>query len=217
MTAAVTRPLLTPDAATVLIDRASWRLYELILEESAGQHVRITFCDGRLELMSPQSEYEKWKKVIGGVIEAIAVERGLSIAPMGSVTLRRKDLHRGLEADECYYVGAGERVWRKKRIDLRRDPPPDLVVEIDITHHALDREEIYARLGVPEVWRFDGKRVEMLRLAGGAYAAGRVSGAFPFLRAAALARFLKATAKDYTQGVRAVRDWAREQTGEAKG
>jgi Uma2 family endonuclease len=99
----------------------------------------------------------------------------------------------------------------KKRLDLKRDPPPDLVVEIDITHRAIDREEIYAALGVPEIWRFDGHRLEGLRLGkDGRYRRAAKSLALPFLRLSDVERFLKKVPDaDETSVMREFRDWVR--------
>lgn len=43
----------------------------------------------------------------------------------------------------------------KAKLDLTIDPPPDLVVEIDITASSLDKPSIFARFGIHEVWRYD--------------------------------------------------------------
>ncbi len=45
---------------------------------------------------------------------------------------------------------------RPEPINLQTDPPPDLAIEVDITRSSLNRMVIYARLGIPEVWRHDG-------------------------------------------------------------
>lgn len=76
-------------------------------------------------------------------------------------------------------------------IDLQKDPPPDLAIEMDYTHHAVDRESIYAALGVPEIWVCDGRRLSiLLRQPSGTYTVGPRSNAFPFLTAADLERFI---------------------------
>ena len=93
------------------------------------------------------------------VVEATTEELGLEIYSLGSTTWSREDLKRGLEPDECYYIQSEARVRGKTRIDLTIDPPPDLAIEIDITSPSLDRLSIYASLGVPEVWRFDGTQL----------------------------------------------------------
>ena len=194
-----------------VLEGVSWQLYESLVRELAEQRVHLTFDAGRLELMSPSPEHEWWKSLIGRLIETLATERAAPVEGFGSTTFKHRDLAKGLEPDECYYLrGAGE-LRRKREADLTRDPPPDLVVEIDITHRAIDRESMYAALGVSEVWRFDGRTLTFLLLqTNGSYDRADASAAFPGLRVADLQSFLS-EAQDKGQGavVLAFRDWIR--------
>lgn len=157
-------------AGLVVIDPASWDLYEQLLAETAAQHLRITYDDGRMSLTSPLQPHEMLKTAIGRLIGSTTEELNIPCLPLGSTTWRRRSLRKGLEADECYYVQREAVVRSIERIDLDRDPPPDLAVEIDITHSPVSRPPIYAALGVNEVWRHDGERVEFLkRSADGTY------------------------------------------------
>ena len=194
-----------------VLEGVSFELYERLVQELAEQHIYITFDRGRLELMSPSPEHEWWKSLIGRLIEALALERAVAAEALGSTTFKRGDLAKGLEPDECYYLRGASALRRKREADLTRDPPPDLVVEVDITHRAIDREGIYAALGVAELWRFDGRAVTFLLLEpGGSYRRADTSAAFPGLRAADLQRFLnEAQDKDQGAAVLAFRDWIR--------
>ncbi|MDB5351356.1 MAG: hypothetical protein JWN86_2603 [Planctomycetota bacterium] len=69
---------------------------------------------------------------------------------------------RGFEPDERFYTTNLARVVGKTRCDMTVDPPPDLTIEIDVTHRSLDRQGIYAAIGVPELWRFDGSTLLVL-------------------------------------------------------
>ncbi len=90
--------------------------------------------------------------------------------PMGSSTWSREDLDRGIEADESFYLGDLERVSDPDHVDLNVDPPPDLAIEIEITQSALERISIYAALGVPELWRYNGRTLTvMIRQEDGTY------------------------------------------------
>jgi Uma2 family endonuclease len=124
-----------------------------------------------LEVMTISSDHEYFKSLIGNLISRLAEEHDIPIASFGSTTFRKKALERGLEPDECYYVANERRVRGKRRLDLRRDPPPDLIVEIDVSYRHVDREAIYAAMGVPEMWRFDGKRLRAFRLVDGGWRA----------------------------------------------
>jgi len=194
-----------------VLEGVSWQLYESLLEELAEQRIFITFDAGRLEFMSPSPKHEWWKSLIGRLIETLALERGAPVEAFGSTTFKRRDLAKGLEPHECYYVrGAGD-LRKKREADLTRDPPPDLAVEIDITHRAIDRESMYAALGVSEVWRFDGRVLTFLLLqADGSYVSADASAAFPGLRAADVQGFLsEAEEKGQAVVALAFRDWIR--------
>src|SRR5688572_19066511 len=177
----------------IVLEGISWETYERLRDELGdfGQHVSITYDQGRMVLMSPRPEHERWKKFLGRLVEALSLTLRIPVASLGSTTWRRKDLRRGLESDECYYVQREKDVRGKLDIDLRRDPPPDLAIEVELTHHPLDREGIYAALGVNELWRYDGKRLTChVRGADGNYSLTQQSAAFPFLRPADLEPFI---------------------------
>jgi Uma2 family endonuclease len=202
------------DVQHFVFEGASWSFYEKLLDEIGNRPIRVTYDDGRLEIMSPLREHEARKRIIGRMIETLTLELGIPIGSCGSMTMRRKDLRKGAESDECYYIQNEQKVRGKKRLDFRRDPPPDLVVEIDITRRLIAREPIYAALGVPELWRFDGRKLMGMRLGpDGTYRTTEKSLAFPFLRVAELNRFLRIVGReDETSVVRAFRDWVRQKT-----
>lgn len=127
------------------------------------------------------------------------------------MTLKRKDLDRGLEPDECYYVQNEAAVSEVKEADLTKEPPPDLVVEMDYSYRMLDREGIYAALGVPEIWRFDLDRLEFLTLASGTYRHVEVSEVLAGLPRAEVERFVKMRpGKGETEVVKAWREWVKD-------
>lgn len=130
---------------------------------------------------------------------------------LGSSTFKRKDLVKGLEPDECYCIQHQPQVRGKKTLDLRSDPPLDLVVEVDISYHAIKREATHAALGVPEVWRFDGLQLIGLRLtADRQYQPVETSIAFPFLQLAHVEQFVKqAQFADETALMREFQAWAK--------
>ena len=77
------------------------------------------------------------------------------------------------------------------KIDLRSDPPPDLTLEVDVTHSSLDRLAICAAIGIPEVWRLE-KQTVICHILGsdGKYAVSPTSKAFSGLCVADLSRFI---------------------------
>jgi len=191
----------------------SWQTYARLRREldEAGTNVRITYDRGRMELMSPTPRHDKWKKLIAQLVEALAADRDVPISAFGSTTWKREDLAQGLEADECYYVQHAEAMRGKLDIDLRIDPPPDLVVEIEVTHVAIDKRTIYAALRVPELWGYDGSRLECLHLQpDGRYAMGRESRAFSGFEPAHVHRFVSMYPQSLDSEIlQAFREWLR--------
>ena len=199
------------DVQHFVLEDASWELYEQLLKEVGNRPIRITYDDGRLELMSPLPEHEEVKAVIRQFVSALTVEIGVEVKSLGSTTFRRRDREKGLEPDECFYFKHEKKMRGRKRLNLKKDPPPELVVEIDIMHRSVAREPIYAALGVPEIWRWDGGKLQCLELAGGIYRVRAKSLAFPFLAPADLTRFIRmrATQDDDNEILRKFRDWVR--------
>ena len=191
---------MTYDTGKLVIDRrggevgalenVSWQTYERLLHDLQHRRLQLTYDNGRLWIVSPSHQHDRLKKLIGGMVEAFALERKIPMARLGSSTWRRDDLWKGLESDECYYVQNELRVRGKDQIDLTTDPPPDLAIEVQITHQAVDRLALYAALGVPEVWHFRRDRIRALKLQGDKYVAVEFSMAFPVLRPAELERYL---------------------------
>jgi len=197
-----------PVAEMIAIDNASWELYELLLRDTDGQNVRITYDQGRMVLMSPLPIHEKVKTLAGRLIEMATFELDIPLSSFGSTTWKRQDLGKGLEADECYYIQNEPLVHGRADIDLTRDPPPDLAVEIDITHVPLDRPSVYAALGVGELWRYDGARFGFVRRTdSGHYESIAASRALPFMTPQIVDRFIGLTLADENAGLREFREW----------
>jgi Uma2 family endonuclease len=202
----------TPVGQRFVLAGVDWQTYLRVLRAFDKRHVRITYDRGALELMTLSPEHECYKKLLARLVEALTEELGLPLASFGSMTFRRRRRRRGLEPDECYWIASEPQVHGKIHIDLRTDPPPDLAVEIDVTHSSLDRLATYAVLGVPEVWRFDGQALTFhVRGAGGQYGTSVRSRAFPALAAADLERFLALRQQlDENTLLRQFRAWVRQ-------
>ena len=78
----------------------------------------------------------------------------------------------------------------KRELDLAVDPPPDLAIEVDISRSSIDKLGIYADVGVPEVWFFDGEHLCVYCLKDGTYSRQNSSGFFPFLDMEEVERFV---------------------------
>jgi len=88
-------------------------------------------------------------------------------------------MEQAIEADDCFYIQPEALIRGQKRIDLTVDPPPDLAIEIDITSRT--RLDNYEKLGVPELWRYDGENLEINILQNGRYVISAASIYFPQL------------------------------------
>jgi Uma2 family endonuclease len=210
-----TSPNLTAEAGQhVVLEDIEWAAYESIGEALRDRaNIRLTYDRGRLEIMTLSQEHERFKYLIGRLIDVVAEEMGVRIEGFGSTTYKRDVLERGLEPDQCYYHQNFDRVRGLRRIDLNRDPPPDLAIEVDITHSSLNRMGIYELIGVPELWRLEGQviRVYMLN-AEGRYEMAERSPTFPGVSVMELAPLLQIGFADGgTAMVQAARAWVHEQ------
>ena len=169
---------------------ANWDFYNSMWNLLDGRRLRLTYDRGTLEIMSPAPMHENYSRIIDRLVHEYTLAANLEIYSLGSTTWRRKILERGLEPDSCYYTTHQPQMWNKTDIDLDKDPPPDLCIEIDITSSSLNRMGIYAALGVPEVWRHDGESLTFLHLENGAYVRKPISLSFPKLPLAELNRFI---------------------------
>ena len=176
----------------VVFDNVPWEFYEHLLRVVGDRPIRITYYRGKIEIMSPLAKHETWKKRIARLLEMMTYELRIDMEPLGSTTFRRKGRRVGLEPDECYFIRNATAIRGKDRLNLKTDPPPDLAIEIDITRRSIPRQPIYAALGVPELWRFDGKRISVLELSEGrTYHQREGSISFPFLPMAEFAEFVQ--------------------------
>jgi Uma2 family endonuclease len=174
-----------------LFDNLTWDDYEQMLKIFDDRRFPHTYADGVLEIMTLSQEHEWIKKILARFIENLSVQLKVRITSSGSTTLKRQLKERGLEPDESYYVANYAMVRGLKRINLNRHPPPDLVVEVDVTNKSLDRLEPYAKLGVPEVWQHDRKGIRFLkRHSDTSYRVVKYSLAFPQVGSDDIARFL---------------------------
>jgi len=169
----------------VLLHHATWQQYVQLRDADDNRNTRMTFDRGSLEFMSPTGLHESLKMLIGQCVAIWILERRIPIKSCGSTTFRREDMKRGLEPDNCYYVQNESRVRGQNEIDLTIDPPPDLVIEIDVTSSSINRFSIYAAFGVPEIWRWHKDELNLFSLESGRYVkttASRALPGFPFER-----------------------------------
>jgi Uma2 family endonuclease len=206
---------LTQSQNRVLLRNISWQTYQVLLKDLEEQPgIRLTYDRGLLEIMAPSPPHENYKKVLGRFVETLTEELNIEIKSLGSLTCKREDLARGLEPDQCYYIQNEAVVRTLDEIDFNQDPPPDLVIEIDITSSSINRLSLYAALGVPEIWRYDARAITIYRLEGESYQVCDRSPTFPQITPAEVMRFLELRkTMGETSLIRSFRKWVRSQQG----
>jgi Uma2 family endonuclease len=200
-----------PTEERTVLQNVSWPEYEEYLREYEGRRIRLTYDRGSLEIMILSLGHEGFSYLLGRFVDVLTEELNIPVKAGRSTTFKREELERGLEADNCYWIQHERAMRGKRQFDGRRDPPPDLALETDITSSSLNRMAIYAALKVPEVWRFNGTSLLVYVLVGGKYEVRDCSAVFPFLPLAKVLRLLKESEnKDETSLVRSFRAWVRK-------
>ncbi len=201
-----------PDS--VLIQHVvSWKEYEELLEAvGEARGLRICYAEGTLQVMSPSSEQENWAILIGRLVDRLSIHRRIKVLFYGSTTIRKNSEQKGAEPDGCFYVHKANLVGTKKRIDFNIDPPPDIVVEIDLHHESISKFPIYAAFGVPELWRYDGNILTIYHLREGQYVASAASQSLPLLTGSVLTEFLaRSPNEDQYDILLAFEEWLKAQ------
>ncbi|MCH7988587.1 MAG: Uma2 family endonuclease [Planctomycetes bacterium] len=206
---------LTTEQRFVLRD-ADWQTYQSMLATVGDRPIRVTYNRGSLEIMSPSGLHERLKKLLDRLLIVLSEELDIPFRSQGSTTFNKESLDRGLEPDECYYIQNESKIRGRDEVDLSVDPPPDLAVEIDITSSSIDRLEIYAALGVPEVWRYDGKVLQVYELGSdGCYIVVNHSIAFPSIPLEKITDHLnRRNETDELTWTRMFREWIRNTISE---
>jgi Uma2 family endonuclease len=200
-----------PERDHFVFENVDWEFYERTLEqlERSGQHARVTYDDGRMEIMTKTGWHEVMKKSIARLLEHYSFVRDIPIQGVGEATLKRQDKRQGVEADECYYIVNKMLLDSKGFLDLKKGPPPDLAIEAEISETSIPKKPIYARLGVPELWRANFDGIMVLRLKDKDYDAGEASGYFPRLDLKEFFGFVKIAMEDQFRAVKEFDAWLR--------
>lgn len=134
-----------------------WRQYVAIGDALADRRgLKMTYIDGSLTLLTLSPPHDRYADHLDALLKAVARGFGIVFDVSGSATLRREGAEVGVEPDRAYYFGAHAVLMGGfAEIDLDNQPPPDLAIEVEVSHPADRVMAIYARLGIPEVWRLD--------------------------------------------------------------
>ncbi len=154
----------------LILQSISWDFYEQLLEEYKDSNaLHFAFDNGVLEVEVPLGKHEVPISLLSGLVSTICLEKDINFKDFRSTTFRKRAKSKGVEPDSCFYIKNESKVRGLLDLDLSQDPPPDLVIEVDVTSPSLDKFPIYAVLGVSEIWLFKGEKVEFFKLVGEKY------------------------------------------------
>jgi Uma2 family endonuclease len=183
---------LTPAESRVVLHNISWETFETLLKETGeNRGSRFAYDCGTMEIMIPLFEHESYKSNLCNFIIALAEELNIEARSAGSTTLKRQVANCGIEPDNCYYIQNESAIRGKLKLNLETDPPPDLAIEIDITSSSVNKLGIYSALGVPELWKYDGKELKFYQLEVEEYRERDVSLAFPLISVEDMSNFMQ--------------------------
>lgn len=206
------RQISVPPGHRVLFNDVNWQEFEAILEE-LGEHrgSRIAYSQGTLEIRMPLPEHKFNKEIIGDMVKILLEELEMERECFGSTTFKRKSMLQGIEPDNCFYIQNHALMIGKKRIDLTVDPPPDLAIEVDLTSQT--QLDAYEALGVPEIWRYENKKLLINVLQDGKYVESESSPTFPNLPIiAAISQYCEESQTAGTiRTLRLFRQWVKNQ------
>ena len=168
-----------------VLENIAWEGYIAISDAVERPNLRVIYCDGRLTFVTESRKHGWSAECLGYLVVALAQGLGMNWEAAASATFRKEEKRGGVEGDKTFYFGEhARRMKGPKDIDLNIQPPPDLAIEVEVSHSADDAMIVWGRLRVPEVWRFDPIAMECSfwgRRRNGTYARRDTSEAFPML------------------------------------
>ena len=202
------RTVLSTSDQTVVLKGVRWDTYERLLNDQQDAcGTRLSYDCGTLEIMSPSSEHERINDTIRLLFQLFASEMEIDVVAVGSTTFKRQDLLKGFEPDASFYTHHADAIRSKDKIDLKVDPPPDVVVEIEVTHR-MKKLSIFAAAGVPEVWVYRNDQIEILGLESNRYHKRTESLSLPGVADNTLTEFLRSSRTMKSPAwIRSIRDW----------
>lgn len=198
-----------PADSTLTLRNVSWQEYETLLGslgEASG--FRVSYDEGTLQIVTLSSEHESYCRLLEKLVGYLSTRLRIRILSFGSSTMKKKERRKGAEPDACFYARTAPAIGSRIHLDFASDPPPDVVVEIDVVDDSVAKFPSYAALGVPEIWRYDGNTFFIYRLDRGEYVNAESSLALPQLTAVVLTEFLNLSRqKDQYDVLLAFEEW----------
>lgn len=201
--------LTLPPGSSLQLQDVSWEEYQRLLDSlDERPRFKMTYDFGELHIMTKTFRHESFANLFGYLMVVLAEELDFEFISGGTTTLSSENTETGAEGDDCYYFDHLEEIGAKDRLDLTVDPPPNILVEVDVTNPSIKKFPTYATLGIPEIWHFDGTIVKFHLLSDSGYLEVAHSLKFPFLPAAVLPLILLLGKKEGTMKMmKAFRAW----------
>ncbi len=182
-----------------VIQGVAWDDYVKLNDALGVPGLRMWYCEGALELMTTSPLHERLKTTIARLVEMYAFLTGLRLNGYGSATFRAEAKERGAEPDECYVVDG-------TLVDY-----PEIVLEVVLTSGGIDKLDVYAGLGVREVWFYEKGAFHLHELDEGEYRRIEQSALVPGLDFDVLSRF--AQIEDQHEALAALQSWLKDRAG----
>jgi Uma2 family endonuclease len=180
-----------PVGAVKTFHDVTWDEYEELLEQvGEARGLRISYNNGTLKVMSLSLEHEAYADFIKRIMRILSLRLRINIRFSGSTTMRKKKKSKSNEPDAGFYIQNAAAIGNRLHLDFDVDPAPDVVVEIDIHHDSTGSDPIYAALGVPEIWRYDGLEATIYQLQENSYVEIDTSKALPIISSTILTEYL---------------------------
>lgn len=212
MEATASRKKRTAPDGRLLLHEVPWESYRGVARLLADKNLRMTYDAGTFEVRPLPPDHEERARFLIRLLEAVFEEMSLEVRGFGAAPCQSVRAAKGLQPDACWYVAKEGLMAGREGMDLERDPPPDMALEVETTSSTLDRMSVYAGLGIPEVWRWDGKQLTLFRLdRKNGYRESQASQALTGFPAKELQRFFKLSRDNNKAKVlREFRLWIRE-------
>lgn len=168
------------DDLRIILHDVSWDTYQrLLAERPVSRPPRFAYDRGTLEIARLPAPHAFTVRALANIVTIASDELRVPISDRGSTTCTLSDRRLGFEPDSSFALHCSPRIHGIDYVDRSGDPPPDVIIEVNVAGPSLDKLPIYAAFGVPEVWRYEAvtDRVLILRLREGAYRQRRESAA----------------------------------------
>lgn len=177
MYAVVSREKIYLPPGSVIRIPGSWEDYCALRDRRGDNSVpRIKFCQDEIVLMSPLPRHGREAHLLARIVETLLDSDSRNYEAFTPITMDIPEFG-GIEPDYCFYIDNWQAAVGKDRIDWQADPPPDLVIEVDVTSYTAAND--YAPYKVPEVWLFKNSSLSIYHLQGDSYEQRSTSRYFP--------------------------------------